>query len=104
MEGAHKSQSSFQFQAVECILANVKTTLVNDTGMWDSRSIDTFVDITQAVAKAGPCVTGNGNFILDWEFVYEKKRTVTEPYKIPDPSICKVDDIPKLKHSVCACS
>lgn len=21
-----------------------------------------------AVAKAGPCVTDNGNFILDWEF------------------------------------
>uniref|UniRef100_A0A1A9UIT7 Uncharacterized protein n=1 Tax=Glossina austeni TaxID=7395 RepID=A0A1A9UIT7_GLOAU len=36
------------FQAVECFLANVKATLVNDTGMWDSHSIEAFEDITQA--------------------------------------------------------
>uniref|UniRef100_A0A1B0A7M9 Tudor domain-containing protein n=1 Tax=Glossina pallidipes TaxID=7398 RepID=A0A1B0A7M9_GLOPL len=38
---------TLRFQAVECFLANVKTTLVNDTGMWDLRSIEAFEDITQ---------------------------------------------------------
>ncbi|XP_037887750.1 ribose-5-phosphate isomerase isoform X2 [Glossina fuscipes] len=28
--------------------------------------------LRMAVAKAGPCVTDNGNFILDWEFASEK--------------------------------
>uniref|UniRef100_A0A1B0FDH1 ribose-5-phosphate isomerase n=1 Tax=Glossina morsitans morsitans TaxID=37546 RepID=A0A1B0FDH1_GLOMM len=28
--------------------------------------------LRMAVAKAGPCVTDNGNFILDWEFANEK--------------------------------
>uniref|UniRef100_A0A1B0C1N4 Tudor domain-containing protein n=1 Tax=Glossina palpalis gambiensis TaxID=67801 RepID=A0A1B0C1N4_9MUSC len=38
---------TLRFQAVECFLANVKTTLVNDDGMWDTRSVEAFEDITQ---------------------------------------------------------
>lgn len=30
------------------------------------------VKLRMAVAKAGPCVTDNGNFILDWNFSIDK--------------------------------
>lgn len=30
------------------------------------------VKLRMAVAKAGPCVTDNGNFILDWNFNIDK--------------------------------
>lgn len=30
------------------------------------------VKLRMAVAKAGPCVTDNGNFILDWQFKVDK--------------------------------
>lgn len=29
--------------------------------------------LRMALAKAGPCVTDNGNFILDWNFPVDKK-------------------------------
>lgn len=31
------------------------------------------LQLRMAVAKAGPCVTDNGNFILDWFFPVEKQ-------------------------------
>lgn len=34
--------------------------------------------LRMAIAKAGPCVTDNGNFILDWDFDSDKNMNWTE--------------------------
>ena len=36
-----------RFQAVECFLANVKSTLQNDPETWDQQSIEAFEEYTQ---------------------------------------------------------
>lgn len=36
------------------------------------KQFDGQVQLRMAVAKAGPCVTDNGNFILDWHFPTDK--------------------------------
>lgn len=39
----------FRFQAVECFLANVKSTLINDPDTWEPQSIQFFEEFTQGL-------------------------------------------------------
>lgn len=45
------------------------------------------LNLRMAVSKAGPCVTDNGNFILDWNFNFDKttdwEKVNTEIISIP---------------------